>query len=131
MLQMDSVLEATADDLPDVMVIDLTPLMLRSARDSVITCVELGRELSNQHWTSVVMGLRVFVPVTGSMAAMESTMRASAFAEVSYSFIPGSQVAPVLPAIDAERLFALPSLNDGRPLPATRPECRWVSLLLG
>ena len=41
MLQMDTVLEPTADDvntdLPDVMVIDLTPLMLRSARDSVIT----------------------------------------------------------------------------------------------
>jgi urease accessory protein UreE len=107
---METVLEPTAEDvsvdLPDVMVIDLTPLMLRSARDSVITCVELGRELSNQHWTSVVMGLRVFVPVTGAKAAMESKMRASAFAEVSYSFVPGSQVAPVLPANDAERLFA-------------------------
>jgi hypothetical protein len=111
MLQMDTVLEPTADDvntdLPDVMVIDLTPLMLRSARDSVITCVELGRELSKQQWTSVVMGLRVFVPVTGARAVMESRMQASAFADVSYSFVPGSQVAPVLPASDAERLFAL------------------------
>jgi urease accessory protein UreE len=104
----------TIVDLPDVMVIDLTPLMLRSARDSVITCVELGRELSNQHWTSVVMGLRVFVPVTGARAIMESTMQASAFAEVPYSFMPGSQVAPVLPATDAERLFAS-EMSVGRP----------------
>lgn len=106
MLEMETVLEPTADDLPDVMVIDLTPLMLRSARDSVITCVELGRELSKQQWTSVVMGLRVFVPVTGAKAVMESKMRASAFAEVSYSFVPGSAVAPVLPASDAKLLFA-------------------------
>jgi urease accessory protein UreE len=105
-LQMDSVF-----DLPDVMVIDLTPLLLRSARDSVVTCVELGRELSNQRWNSVVMGLRVFVPVTDTRAVMESTMATGAFADVSYSFVPGSQVAPVLPARDAERLFAAPSLT--------------------
>jgi urease accessory protein UreE len=109
MLQMDTVLESTADDvrvdLPDVMVIDLTPLLLRSARDSVITCVELGRELANQHWTSVVVGLRVFVPVTTARTVMESMMAASAFGEVSYDIMPGSQVESMLTPNDAQRLF--------------------------
>jgi hypothetical protein len=90
------------------MVIDLTPLLMRSARDSVIGCVELGRELGRQGLTSVVNGLRVYVPVTGTRKVMESMMRTGPFAHIAHEFVPGEQVVFRLQPSDAKRLFAAP-----------------------
>jgi urease accessory protein len=111
-------------DLPDVMVIDLTPLLMRSARDSVISCVELGRELGRQGLTSVVNGLRVYVPVTGARKVMESLMRTGPFQNVAHEFVPGAQVVPRLQPSDAKRLFDATVLSQPRrtaPSPGRAP----------
>lgn len=92
-------------DLRDVLVIDLSELVTRPAADSMSTCVELGHALGNQHWATVVKGLRVYVPLTIAREVMASVMKTHAFEGVTYTFVPGAQVVSLLARSEARRLF--------------------------
>ena len=92
-------------DLRDVMVIDLSALMLQPAADSMSTCVELGHALGNQHWAAVVKGMRVYVPLAIAREVMASVMKTHAFEGVAYSFMPGAEVVSRLAPNEARRLF--------------------------
>jgi len=43
-------------DLNDVLVIDLSGLAAMPAEVAMVTCVELGHALGNQHWPPVIFG---------------------------------------------------------------------------
>lgn len=92
-------------DLSDVMVIDLSPLVLRDAADSVVTCFKLGHALGNQHWAAVVKGLRVYVPLKVARAVMDSVMKTHAFEDITWAFAPGSEVISHLTPHEARRMF--------------------------
>lgn len=92
-------------DLKDVMVIDLSALVTRPAADSMSTCVELGHALGNQHWAAVVKGLRVYVPLAIAREVMASVMKTHAFDDVTYTFVPGAEVASRLTPNESRRLF--------------------------
>jgi len=92
-------------DLGDVLVIDLTALTTRPVTEAMSECVELGHALGNQHWAAVVKGLRVFVPLTIARAVMAAVMKTHAFERVTYTFVPGAEVAGYLTPNEARRLF--------------------------
>lgn len=92
-------------DLGDVLVIDLTALAARSVTEAMSVCVELGHALGNQHWSAVVKGLRVYVPLAIAREVMASVMKTHAFMDVTYSFAPGADVAGHLSPGEARRLF--------------------------
>jgi urease accessory protein len=92
-------------DLTDVMVIDLSALAARPLADSMSACLELGHALGNQHWAAVVKAPWVYVPLTIARAVMASVMKTHAFEGVTYTFVPGAEVASRLTPNEARRLF--------------------------
>jgi urease accessory protein len=92
-------------DLNEVLVIDLSGLLNRPPEMSMVTCVELGHALGNQHWPAVVKGTRVYVPLAVARAVMTSVMKTHAFEGVRYEFVPGADVIPHLTPHEARRLF--------------------------
>jgi urease accessory protein len=92
-------------DLNEVLVIDLGGLLSGPPEKSMSTCVELGHALGNQHWTAVVKGLRVYVPLAVARAVMASVMNTHAFEGVTYEFVPGAGVLACLAPHEARRLF--------------------------
>jgi urease accessory protein len=92
-------------DFTDVMVIDLGALVTRSAAESMSTGFALGHALGNQHWAAVVKDLRVYVPLTIAREVMASVMKTHAFEHVTYTFVPGVQVASRLAPNEARQLF--------------------------
>lgn len=91
--------------LKDVMVIQMDALLAKDAETLVRTAVELGHAIGNQHWPAVVKGTQVFVPLTVDRKVMASVMRTHAFQDVTYEFVPGSDVIPYLAPHEARRLF--------------------------
>ncbi|MFN8469537.1 MAG: hypothetical protein U0X20_28540 [Caldilineaceae bacterium] len=91
--------------LKDVMVIQMDTLLAKDAETLVRTAVELGHAIGNQHWPAVVKGTKVFVPLTVDRKVMASVMRTHAFQDVTYDFVPGSDVIPYLAPHEARRLF--------------------------
>jgi urease accessory protein len=92
-------------NLKDVMVVELSALQTQNSEVLVRTCVELGHALGNQHWPAVVKGNRVFIPLTVDKKVMASVMKTHAFHEITYEFIPGSEVIPYLAPHESRRLF--------------------------
>lgn len=92
-------------ELPEVMVIDLRPLVRRGMSASMTACFELGHALGNQHWAAVVKCPRVYVPLTIAREVMESVMKTHAFEYVTWTFAPGAEVASRLEPDEARRLF--------------------------
>jgi urease accessory protein len=92
-------------ELNEVLVIDLSGLLDRPPERSMVTCVELGHALGNQHWPAVVKGARVYVPLAVARAVMASVMKTHAFEDVRYEFVPGADVIPHLTPHEARRLF--------------------------
>jgi urease accessory protein len=91
--------------LKDVMVIQMDTLLAKDVETLVRTAVELGHAIGNQHWPAVVKGTKVFVPLTVDRKVMASVMRTHAFQDVTYDFVPGSDVIPYLAPHEARRLF--------------------------
>ena len=91
--------------LKEVMVIQLDGLLAKDVETLPRTAVELGHAIGNQHWPAVVKGTKVFVPLTVDRKVMASVMRTHAFQDVTYDFVPGSEVIPYLAPHEARRLF--------------------------
>ena len=92
-------------ELNEVLVIDLSGLLNRPPERLMVTSVELGHALGNQHWPAVVKGTRVYVPLAVARAVMASVMKTHAFEGVRYEFVPGADVIPHLTPHEARRLF--------------------------
>jgi urease accessory protein len=92
-------------DLSEVLVIDLAALAGGPPEVTMARCVELGHALGNQHWAAVVKGLRVYVPLAVARAVMASVLKAHRFDDVTYAFVPGADVLPLLSPHEARRLF--------------------------
>jgi urease accessory protein len=92
-------------DLSDVLVIDLSALAGVPPELAMARCLELGHALGNQHWPAVVRGQRVYVPLAVAQAVMASVMKTHSFEDVTYEFVPGTEVIPHLPPHEARRLF--------------------------
>ncbi|MFF7190413.1 hypothetical protein ACFZAR_35540 [Streptomyces sp. NPDC008222] len=99
-------------DLADVMVIDLAPLLSRPTEESMVACVQLGHALGNQHWSAVVKGLQVYVPVAVAQEVMDSVLRTHDFGHVTHTFVPGSAAAALLEPHEARRLFGAAHPHD-------------------
>lgn len=91
--------------LQDVLVIDLAGAASQAAEMLAQTCFELGHALGNQHWPSVVKGMKVYVPLTVDRKVMASVMKTHAFSGISYGFLPGTEVIPYLAPHESRRLF--------------------------
>lgn len=92
-------------DLNDVLVIELGALAGGPRAASMARCFQLGHALGNQHWSAVVRGERVYVPLTVARAVMASVMKTHSFEGVRYTFVPGAEVLPQLSPREARRLF--------------------------
>lgn len=92
--------------LKDVMVVEIATD--RAPEALVRTGVELGHALGNQHWPAVVVGNRVFVPLTIDRQVMASVMKTHAFPGITYYFASGSEVIPYLAPHEQRRLFGSP-----------------------
>lgn len=92
-------------DLGDVLVIDLGALATWPVTEAMAASVSLGHALGNQHWPAVVNGQRVYVPLAIAREVMASVMNTHAFPGVTYSFVPGNEVAVRLTPGEARRLF--------------------------
>jgi len=91
--------------LQDVLAIDLTEaLKLNSAALSQL-CFELGHALGNQHWPAIVKTNKIYVPLTVDRKVMASVMRTHAFSDITYQFLPGTEIIPYLAPHESRRLF--------------------------
>ena len=91
--------------LCEVMVIRLDGLLAAEPEALASTAVELGRALGIQHCTAVAKGTQIFVPLTVDRIVMASIMRAHAFRDISYDFVPGSNVTLYMAPNESRRLF--------------------------
>jgi urease accessory protein len=114
-------------DLTDVLVIDLAALLSGPRDAALATCVKLGHALGNQHWTAVVNGTRVYVPLTVARAVMDSVIRTHDFKDVTFGFVHGSDIVRLLAPRETRLLFGTVPSGGGRPpepptrrLPAAR-----------
>jgi urease accessory protein len=92
--------------LKDVMVVRVGTG--QATEQLVRTCIELGHAIGNQHWPAVVKGSQVFVPLAVDKRVMASVMKTHAFRDVSYHFVPGSELIPYLAPHEQRRLFGSP-----------------------
>lgn len=92
-------------ELGEVMVVDLGRLATEPAEVGLRSAVELGHAIGNQHWPAVVQGTRMYVPLTVDRKVMDSVMRTHDLAEISHSFVPGTEVIAYLAPHEARRLF--------------------------
>lgn len=96
-------------DLPDVMVVDLSPLLDGPARTLLARSVELGHALGNQHWPAVIKGTRVYVAVTVAPRVIATVLKTHDIEGVSCSFAPGAEVWRQLAPHEARLLFTGPA----------------------
>jgi urease accessory protein len=92
-------------DLTDVLVIDLAALLSGPRDAALATCVKLGHALGNQHWTAVVKGTRVYVPLTVARTVMDSVIRTHDFKDVTFGFERGSDIVQLLAPHETRLLF--------------------------
>jgi urease accessory protein len=95
----------TVIQLKDVMVVDLSGLVALGTEEMLMTAVELGHAIGNQHWPAVIKGQQVYVPLTVDHKVMASVMRTHAFRGITYTFSPGADIIPYLAPHEARRLF--------------------------
>lgn len=92
-------------ELGEVMVVDLSGLLGEPADVVLRSAVEFGHAIGNQHWPAVVKGTSVYVPVTVDRRVMDSVMRTHAFAGITHTFAPGTEVIAYLAPHESRRLF--------------------------
>lgn len=92
--------------LGDVLVIDLSALNGLTSEEIVLSAVELGHALGNQHWPAVVKEMQVYVPLTVDRKVMQSVMNTHKIEGIKYGFRAGSQVIPYLAPDEIRTLFA-------------------------
>ena len=92
-------------ELSQVMVIDMSLLTTMDSADIIHTSVELGHALGNQHWPAVIKGTRVFVPLTVDKKVMTSVMETHHIENITYEFMPGTEIIPFLAPHEIRRLF--------------------------
>ena len=88
-----------------VMAVDMASLGGRPRDEALASAVRLGHALGNQHWPAVVQGSTVFVPVSTDEKVMASVMDTHAVPGISYVFLSGEDVLPLLDDHEARRLF--------------------------
>lgn len=88
-----------------VMVIDMGQLAGADAETMIHSAVELGHALGNQHWPAVVKGFKVYVPLTVDKKVMTSVMNTHHFENITYEFLPGTEIIPYLAPHEIRRLF--------------------------
>jgi urease accessory protein len=109
-------------NLTDVLIIDLSALLDVPWEASMVTCLELGHALGNQHWAAVVKGARVYVPLTVAQAVMASVMKTHCFGGVTYEFVPGADVISQLAPREARRLFGAAVVHHHPHRPGSKGE---------
>lgn len=92
-------------ELNQVMAIDLRKLTTASTETIIHTALELGHALGNQHWPAIVKGSKVYVPLTVDKKVMTSVMDTHHIENISYEFIPGTEIIPYLAPHEIRRLF--------------------------
>ena len=88
-----------------VMAVDMASLGGRPRDEALASSVRLGHALGNQHWPAVVKGSTVFVPASADEKVMASVMDTHAVPGISYVFLSGEDVLPLLDDHEARRLF--------------------------
>ena len=101
----DGVAVVARIDVRDVMVIHLDELVRLDPLLAMRTCIELGHAMGNQHWPALVKGSTVYVPLVLDRKVMDSVMRTHSFENISYEFVPGSELIPYLAPHETRRLF--------------------------
>lgn len=91
--------------LNQVMVIDMGHLAKTDTNTMIHTSVELGHALGNQHWPAVVKDTKVYVPLTVDKKVMTSVMETHHFENITYEFLPGTEIIPYLAPHEIRRLF--------------------------
>lgn len=92
-------------NLSPVLVIDLSALLKKDAKELLRLSVELGHAIGNQHWPAVVKGTKVYVPLTVDKKVMLSVMDTHHLEGITYDFQPGQEVIPYLAPHEIRRLF--------------------------
>lgn len=92
-------------ELSQVMVIDMGNLTSMSHDTIIHIAVELGHALGNQHWPAVVKGTKVYVPLTVDKKVMTSVMETHHIENITYEFLPGTEIIPYLAPHEIRRLF--------------------------
>ena len=92
-------------ELSQVMVIDMGHLATMNTDTMIHTAVELGHALGNQHWPAVVKGTKVYVPLTVDKKVMTSVMETHHFENITFKFLPGTEIIPYLAPHEIRRLF--------------------------
>lgn len=92
-------------ELNQVLAIDLGALSSQDIDTVIHTAVELGHALGNQHWPAVVKGTNIYVPLTVDKQVMTSVMETHHFENISYKFLPGTEIIPYLAPHEIRRLF--------------------------
>ena len=96
----------------EVMVAELTSVIIEPLEEIIRTAVELGHALGNQHWRVVVKGTKVYVPITVDREVMESVMRTHHLEGVVCQFRAGEEVASELEPHEVRHLFGGASHQD-------------------
>ena len=91
--------------LKEVMIIRINP---EEVDHLLMTSVELGHALGNQHWPAVVKDDVVYVPLSVDKKVMSSVMDTHHFHGVTYKFVSGHEVIPYLAPHEQRRLFGNP-----------------------
>ena len=105
-------------DLCDVLVVDLSDLRKLPPEQFIERCVQLGHALGNQHWPAVVQDGFVYVPLAVNRLVMNSVMNTHHFADISFRFVPGAEIADKLDPSQARRLFG----GTEQPMQAPKPQ---------
>lgn len=92
-------------NLNEVLVIDLSTLLLQRAEDVMRVCVELGHAIGNQHWPAVVKGTKVYIPLTIDKKVMLAVMETHNIDNITYEFLRGTEIIPFLSPSELRRLF--------------------------
>lgn len=92
-------------ELSQVMVIDMGNFVSADYATLIHTAVELGHALGNQHWPAVVKGTKVYVPLTVDKKVMTSVMETHHIENITFHFLPGTEIIPYLAPHEIRRLF--------------------------
>ena len=92
-------------ELSQVMVIDMGNLATMSPNTIIHIAVELGHALGNQHWPAVVKGTKIYVPLTVDKKVMTNVMETHHIENITYEFLPGTDIIPYLAPHEIGRLF--------------------------
>jgi urease accessory protein len=99
-------------DLVDVLVIELGALLSGPPDAALATCVKVGHALGNQHWPAVVKGTRVYVPLTVARTVMASVIRTHDFKDVTFGFVPGSDIVQLFAPHETRLLFGMEARHE-------------------